>query len=65
VGCCYGWHHVPYCGPPPPWWYEQFATAPPVRRPRRERGDLEDYLSYLEEELKRVREELEETKAAK
>jgi hypothetical protein len=54
----------PYCGAPPPWWYEQFAAAPPARRPKRDREDLEDYLAYLEEELKRVREDLEETKAA-
>jgi hypothetical protein len=51
-------HHGPWCGGPP-WWYEPTPLDSPTRRPRRRREDLEDYLGYLEEELKRVRHELE------
>jgi hypothetical protein len=43
-----------------PWWYEPTPLAPPTPQPRRRREDLEDYLAYLEEELKRVRHELEQ-----
>lgn len=50
-------HQGPWLGPP--WWYEPTQESSPTRRPRRRREDLEDYLNYLEDELKRVRRELE------
>jgi hypothetical protein len=62
MGCCGGWHHGPWCGGPP-WWYGQTPIGPPVSRRRLRREDLEEYLDYLEEELKRVRDELAEAKA--
>jgi hypothetical protein len=64
MGCCWHGYHGPWCGGPP-WWYEQTPIGPPVTRRRRRREELEDYLSYLEEELKRVREELEEAGATR
>jgi hypothetical protein len=64
MGCCRQWHHGPWCGGQP-WWYEQTPIGPPVTRRRRRREDLEDYLDYLEEELKRVREELKEAEATR
>jgi hypothetical protein len=64
MGCCGQWHHGPWCGAPP-WWYEQTPTGPPVTRRRRSREDLEDYLDHLEEELKRVREDLKEAEATR
>jgi hypothetical protein len=39
--------------------------GPPVTRKRRRREEIEDYLSYLEDELKRVREELKEAEATR
>lgn len=62
MSCCSHWHHGPWCGPPR-WWYEQTAFGPPLPRRRRDRQELEDHLAYLEEELKRVREELAESKS--
>lgn len=64
MGCCYwGYPHRHWCGAPPPWWYEEsrgVAPPPPPPRVRRSRDELEDYLEYLEEELRRVREEMKE-----
>lgn len=57
MSCCWHMHHGPWYGGPP-WWYEPTPLAPPTRQPRRRREDLEDYLDYLEEEVKRVRHEL-------
>lgn len=63
MGCCWHSHHGP-CFVGPPWWYEQTPIGPPVPR-RRRREELEDYLGYLEDELKRVREEMEEAEATR
>jgi hypothetical protein len=64
MGCCWHWHHGPWCGGPA-WWYEQTPIEPPIPRRRRRREQLEDYLDYLDGELKRVREELEEAGGTK
>jgi hypothetical protein len=64
MGCCWQGHHGPSCGAPA-WWYEQAPIGPPVTRRRRRREELEDYLDHLEEELRRVREELKEGEATR
>lgn len=58
MGCCWHGYHGPWYGGPP-WRYQQTPVAPPTPRRRRRRGELEEHLDYLEDELKRVREELE------
>lgn len=64
MGCCWHGYHGPWCGGPS-WWYEQTPIGPPMTPRRRRREELEDYLDYLEEELKRVREELKEAEATR
>lgn len=58
MSCCCGWHHATWCGGPP-WMYQRTPLPPPMKPRRRRREDLEDYLDYLEEELRLVRDELE------
>lgn len=59
MGCCRGWHHATQCGGTP-WRYERTPLPPPPTQRRLRREELEDYLDYLKEELRRVRDELEE-----
>lgn len=76
MGCWCGhgpWHHWGYGYPPP---YQEYPSYPPPyepqpypgparrRRGMRGEGDLEEYLERLEEEIGRVRRELQELRGA-
>lgn len=71
MGCCYGHGHGPWCG----WGYgyglPPYEPGPYAYRPRRRRrgvpdeADLEAYLEDLEEELDRVRRDLEAARTAR
>jgi hypothetical protein len=57
-GACYGHCCNPYhqhFGPPPPWW----GGRP---TPEEERADLEEYISFMKDELKAAEEALKERK---